>query len=126
MFLKHFSAYGTSCCSRIRVRLDGVVKEQQFAKIGTYQKASGLIFNKFHWTMIGGNSKCDCGGNLSIWYNNVRNIWSIGPSNSLGSDIRGLGTIREAECPTSTNRYKYYNGKDASRKWCRALALSTH
>ena len=45
-----FSDYGTSCCSKIRVTLNGIAKEKEGRSAGTYQKASGLINKKFHWS----------------------------------------------------------------------------
>ena len=84
--------------------LDGIVKEKrgQYGRAGTYRKASGLINSKFHWSKIDGDR--------SIWYNNISNYWAIAPSSYLGSDNSGFRTIREEECPTSKNRYKYSNG----------------
>ena len=56
--LKLFSGYGTSmCCSRIRVTLNGVVKDKQgqYGIAGTYQKAIGLINNRSYWNHIDGD-----------------------------------------------------------------------
>ena len=102
MFVIFFLDYGTSCCSEIRVTLDGTLKRIHSSRAGTYHIASGFVNKRFHWNKIHGDQ--------SIWYNNIHNYWSIGHSTDLGSDIKGLKSIWEEECPASKNRFKYNNG----------------
>ena len=75
-----FSGYGTSmCCSRIRVTLNGVVKDKQGKLAGTYQKASGLINNRSYWNKIDGDH--------ALWWDIIANVWNIGSSSNIGSQI---------------------------------------
>ena len=105
MFLNFFSGYGTSmCCSRIRVTLNGVVKDKQgqYGRAGTYQKASGLINNRSHWNKIDGD--------LALWYDISYNEWTIGDSSDLGSNTGGIYSVQDTACPTSDNLFKYADG----------------
>ena len=103
MFCKLFSGYGTSmCCSRIRVTLNGVVKDKKDGFAGTYQKASGLINNRTYWNKINGDG--------ALWYDIAINVWKIGFSSDLGSNIGAIQSAQDSACPTSDNLFKYYIG----------------
>ena len=85
------------CCSRIRVTLNGVVKDKWSIFVGTYQKASELINNRSYWNDIDGDG--------ALWWNNMFNVWIIGIS-STG----GLSSAQDSACPTSDNQYIYHDG----------------
>ena len=89
------------CCSRIRVTLNGVVKDKQgeYGIAGTYQKAIGLINNRSYWNHIDGD--------VALWWNNISNTWMIGASSDLGNDFGGIISAQDSACPTSDNKYKY-------------------
>ena len=55
------------CCSRIRVTLNGVVKDKQSSRAGTYQKASGLINKRSYWNQIDGDE--------ALWWDITINVW---------------------------------------------------
>ena len=105
---KLFSGYDTStCCSRIRVTLNplnGVVKDKQGSRAGTYQKASELINNRSYWNQIDGNN--------ALWWDIITNVWMIGSSSNLGSDTGGIHSAQDSACPTSDNLFKYYDGDE--------------
>ena len=92
---------GTSmCCSRIRVTLNGVVKDKQGGYAGTYQKASGLINNRSHWI----------DGNQALWYNIITNVWEIADSSQLGANANNsIHSVQDTACPTSDNLFRYYD-----------------
>ena len=105
MFCKLFSGYGTSmCCSRIRVTLNGVVKDKQGSKAGTYQKANELTNNRSYWNKINGDH--------ALWWDKITNVWMIGYSSHLGSDIGGIKSVQDSACPTSDNLFNYWNGDE--------------
>ena len=89
------------CCSRIRVTLNGVVKDKQGERAGTYQKASGLINNRSHWKKIDGDQ--------SLWYDITANRWAIGKSSDRGSSSSLIDSVHDTACPTSDNLFKYYD-----------------
>ena len=108
MFCKLFSGYGTSmCCSRIRVTLNGVVKDKQGSKAGTYQKASGLINNRSYWNEVYGDN--------ALWWDNIINVWMIGDSSNIGSNRGVIHSVQDSACPTSPNLFQY--GDVAEGKW---------
>ena len=92
------------CCSRIRVTLNGVVKDEQSSKAGTYQKGSGLINNRSHWNQIDGGD--------ALWYDIINNKWTFGSSSDLGSNISGIKSVQDTACPTRDNLFKYYDGDE--------------
>ena len=97
------------CCSRIRVTLNGVVKDKQGSRAGTYQKASTLINNRWYWNHINGD--------VALWYVNEDNYWMIGSSSNLGNDYGGITTAQDSACPTSDNQFKYTIGSGESAQW---------
>ena len=103
IFLNYFSGYGTSmCCSRIRVTLNGVVKDKQGGLAGTYQKANGLKNSRSHWI----------DGDQALWFDISNNVWMIGYSSDLGSNTGGIILVQDSACPTSDNQFKYVNTDD--------------
>ena len=87
------------CCSRIRVTLNGVVKDKQSSRAGTYQKASGLTNNRSYWNnTVGGQA---------LWWDNINNNWRIGSSINLGTTTGGMVLVQDSACPTSDNLFKY-------------------
>ena len=90
------------CCSRIRVTLNGVVKDKQGGCVGIYQKASELINGRSYWNQINGDS--------ALWWDDISNEWTIGSSSKLGSKIGGIHSVQDSACPTSDNLFKYYDG----------------
>ena len=94
------------CCSRIRVTLNGVVKDKQGSKAGTYQKANELTNNRSYWNKINGDH--------ALWWDKITNKWLIGPSSDLGSTTAGITSVQDSACPTSYNRFKYHDGKEWS------------
>ena len=92
------------CCSRIRVTLNGVVKDEQWERAGTYQKASGLINNRSHWNKIDGDQ--------ALWYDITVNVWLIGDSSYLGSNDGSIHSAQDTACPTSDNQFKYVDDDD--------------
>ena len=90
------------CCSRIRVTLNGVVKDKQGGFAGTYQKANGLTNNRSYWNKINGDH--------ALWWDKTANVWLIGSSSNLGSNTGGIDSVQDAACPTSDNLFKYWNG----------------
>ena len=92
------------CCSRIRVTLNGVVKDKQGSRAGTYQKASTLINNRWYWNHINGD--------VALWYVNEDNYWMIGSSSNLGSATGAIHSVQDSACPTSDNQFKYWNGDE--------------
>ena len=87
------------CCSRIRVTLNGVVKDKQGGFAGTYQKASGLINGRSYYNQIDGDQ--------ALWWDKISNSWMIGDSCDLGSNIGGIKSAQDSACPTSDNLFKY-------------------
>ena len=87
------------CCSRIRVTLNGVVKDKHGSKAGTYQKASDLINGRSYYNQIDGDK--------ALWWDKITNVWMIGDSSHLGSDIGGIISAQDSACPTSDNLFKY-------------------
>ena len=95
------------CCSRIRVTLNGVVKDKQgeYGIAGTYQKAIGLINNRSYWNHIDGN--------IALWWDITINVWLIGESIDLGSNFGGIESAQDSACPTtSDNQFKYNHSND--------------
>ena len=92
------------CCSRIRVTLNGVAKEKQGIKAGTYLKASGLINNRSHWLQIDGDQ--------ALWYSIIDNRWNIGFSSDLGSNIGGITSVQDSACPTKADKFLYATGDE--------------
>ena len=92
------------CCSRIRVTLNGVVKDKKDGFSGTYQKASGLTNNRSYWNQINGNQ--------ALWYVNTSNYWMIGHSSDLGSNGGYIYSVQETACPNSDNLFKYWNSSE--------------
>ena len=88
------------CCSRIRVTLNGVVKDKQ-SRIadGTYQKASGLSNNRSYWNHIDKD--------YALWWNKINNKWMMGSSSDVGSNFGGIESAKDSACPTSDNLFKY-------------------
>ena len=97
MFLNFFSGM---CCSRIRVTLNGVVKDKAGGYAGTYQKASGVINNRSHWI----------DGDQALWYDIIANAWTIGPSSYLGSNTGSIKSVQDTACPNNNNLFRYYDG----------------
>ena len=97
------------CCSRIRVTLNGVVKDEHGSRAGTYQKASELINNRSYWNQIDGNN--------ALWWDIITNVWMIGSSSNLGSYTGGIHSAQDSVCPTSDNLFKYPIGSGNSAKW---------
>ena len=87
------------CCSRIRVTLNGVVKDKHGSKAGTYQKASDLINGRSYYNQIDGDQ--------ALWWDKITNVWMIGPSSYLGSNTGGISSVQDSACPTSDNLFKY-------------------
>ena len=92
------------CCSKIRVTLNGVVKDKQGSRAGTYQKASGLINNRTYWNEVDGED--------ALWWDKINNIWMLGDSSDLGSDIGGIHSAQDSACPNSDNLFKYNHSND--------------
>ena len=90
------------CCSRIRVTLNGVVKDKQGKCAGTYQKASGLINNRSYWNKIDGE--------YALWWDIIVNSWTIGRLSDLGSNLGYIKSVQDSACPTSDNLFKYADG----------------
>ena len=90
------------CCSRIRVTLNGVVKDKQSSRAGTYQKASGLSNNRSYWNHIDKD--------YALWWDNSNNNWKIGDSSDLGSNTGAIASVQDTACPTSDNLFEYVNG----------------
>ena len=102
--LKLFSGYGTSmCCSRMRVTINGVVKDKQGEIAGTYQKGNELINNRSYWNKIDGDQ--------ALWWDNITNTWMFGESSVLGSNTGGIVSVQDSACPTSDNLFKYADGE---------------
>ena len=97
------------CCSRIRVTLNGVVKDIKGISAGIYQKASELINNRSYWNQIDGNN--------ALWWDIITNVWMIGSSSNLGSDTGGIHSAQDSACPTSDHLFKYPIGSVNSAKW---------
>ena len=89
------------CCSKIRVTLNGAVKDKQGGFAGIYQKASGLKNNRSHWKKIDGDH--------ALWYD-IINRWRIGASSDAGSKTGGIESVHDIACPTSGNLFKYHSG----------------
>ena len=87
------------CCSRIRVTLNGVVKEKQRGRAGTYQKSSELTSNRSYWNKIDGE--------YALWWDIIVNSWTIGRLSDLGSNLGYIKSVQDSACPTSNNRFKY-------------------
>ena len=94
------------CCSRIRVTLNGVVKDRHGGFAGTYQKASKLTNNRIFWNQTDGDR--------ALWWDNI-NKWRIGSSSYLGSNTGYISSVQDSACPTSDNLFKYYDSD--SGKW---------
>ena len=91
------------CCSRIRVTLNGVVKDihGRFSD-GTYQKASSLINNRSYWNKIDGDQ--------AFWWSKIHNKWVIGSPRILGFNRGFIYLVQDSACPTSDNLFKYADG----------------
>ena len=68
---------------------------------GTYHKVSGLINNRSYWNRNDGDK--------ALWWDNITNVWIIGDSIDLGSNIGGITSAQDSACPTSDNLFKYWN-----------------
>ena len=93
------------CCSRIRVTLNGVVKDKKDEFAGTYQKASVLINKRSYWNKIDGE--------YALWWDIIVNSWTIGRLSDLGSNLGYIKSVQDSACPTSDNLFKYGDGE----KW---------
>ena len=91
------------CCSRIRVKLNGDVKDKQSHRAGIYQKASELINKRSYWNQINGTN--------ALWYSIIDNGWIIGSSSNLKSDISAITSAQDSACPTSENLFFYVIGE---------------
>ena len=101
--LKLFSGYGTSmCCSRMRVTINGDVKDKQGESAGTYQKGSELINNRSSWNKIDGDQ--------ALWWNKIANKWVIGSPHILGFNRGHIYLVQDSACPTSDNLFCYVDG----------------
>ena len=89
------------CCSRIRVKLNGDVKDKQSHRAGIYQKASELINKRSYWNQINGTN--------ALWYSIIDNGWIIGSSSNLKSDISAITSAQDTACPNNENKYFYWN-----------------
>ena len=93
------------CCSRMRVTINGVVKDKQGEIAGTYQKGNELINNRSYWNKIDGDE--------ALWWDITINVWLIGESIDLGSNYGGIGSVQDSACPTtSDNQFKYNHSND--------------
>ena len=92
------------CCSRIRVTLNGVVKDKQGRADGTYQKASSLANMRSYWNHMDGDN--------ALWWDNIINVWMIGESIDLGSDTGAISSAQDSARPTSDNLFKYNHSND--------------
>jgi len=92
------------CCSRIRVTLNGVVRDEQSSRSGTYQKTSRLINNRSYWNQIDGDQ--------ALWWDNINNVWMIGDSSDLGNNFGGIASTQDSACPTSDNLFQCSNGDE--------------
>ena len=90
------------CCSRIRVTLNGVVKDKHGGLAGTYQKSRRLTNNRSYWYQTNGGKV--------FWYDNIKNIWKIGYGSDLGHGHGDIRSVQDSACPTSDNLFKYYDG----------------
>ena len=72
------------CCSRIRVTLNGVVKDKKDEFAGTYQKASVLINKRSYWNKIDG----DGASGSEVWREKVSTIYPW-----LGIKVRTFNII---------------------------------
>jgi len=90
------------CCSRIRVTLNGVVKDNQGGFAGNYQKVSELINGRSYWNKMDGDD--------ALWWDKINNNWMIGSSSNLGSNIGCIKSVQDSACPTSNNRFNYSDG----------------
>ena len=101
-----FSGYGTTlCCSRIEVILNGDIQGTQGSRSGVYQKGRGLFTNRSHWNQIGGGN--------SLWYEILINAWFIGSSSNIGDASNtdgGINSVQDTACPTSDNRFQFFDG----------------
>ena len=80
------------CCSKIRVTLNGDVKDKHGERAGTYQKASRLINNRSYWNQINGDQ--------ALWWDTFANAWTIGLSSNLGDNYGGIHSVQDSACPT--------------------------
>ena len=87
------------CCSRIRVTLNGVVKDKWGRYAGNYQKASDFINGRSYWNKMDGDD--------ALWWDNIHNNWRIGPSSYLGSTTASISSAQDSACLTSDNLFKY-------------------
>ena len=92
------------CCSTLNVTLNGIVdaKLGQYGISGVFQKSSGLVNNRCYWNHTNGGH--------AIWYDNKEtNSWMIGQSADLGSVNRGINSAQDSACPSSENKYNYWD-----------------
>ena len=106
IYFEEFLGCATSCCSRIRVSLNGDIRKTQGGFAGTYQKACGMKNNRNYWTQIENSGALW----ISRWPGSNDWGWAIGLENDLGTTRVGIlssQTARPAACPTSENGFRY-------------------
>ena len=92
------------CCSRMRVTINGVVKDKQGSRGGTYQKGSELINNRSYWNEIDGDQ--------ALWWSKIHNKWVIGSPRHLGFNRGYIYLVQDSACPTSDNLFNYADGDE--------------